>query len=68
MLVCVFKCSGCELRVSVPFDEILESKDEQEEQWCFVCAAMRVFIFERVHQERVAEVVLRPALFNDAPD
>ncbi len=68
MLVCIFRCSGCELRVQIPFDEVLADEDECEEQWCFVCMAMRIFIFERVYQERMAEVVLRPALFNDAPD
>lgn len=68
MFFCIFKCSGCELRIQISFDEVLADKDEQEEQWCFVCAAMRIFIFERVHQERIVEIVFRPAIFNDAPD
>ncbi|MFY9462994.1 MAG: hypothetical protein WAP52_02290 [Candidatus Sungiibacteriota bacterium] len=68
MLICIFKCSGCELRIQIPSDEVLESEDEQEEQWCFVCAEIRMFIFEKVFEKRVREIVLRPALFNDVPD
>ena len=68
MIVCIFKCPGCELRIRVPFYEVLENKDQGNTAWCSMCEDWRIFIFERVCQERDTEIVIWPPLLNDVPD